>query len=81
MYCAGSSSCLDEIKVVTRQETAVYNEQTTTDRWYYEIIRLVPLLLREDRQELQCRKTVTLNTVEVMENARLAAGIRFPGDE
>lgn len=81
IYCKGSSSCLDEIKVVTKQETAVYNEQTTTDRWYYEIIRLVPLLLREDRQELQRRKTITLNTVEVMENARLAAGIRFPGDE
>ncbi len=81
IYCTGASSCLDEIRVVTKQGTAVYNDQNTTDRWQYEVQKLVPILLREDHAWLDARMQTTLAVSQVLEQTRLAAGVRFPCDE
>ena len=81
LYAAEGSAALSEIKLVTRSGEEVYNEQPNPDRWFYEVEAVTKLLLKEDYAEADRRLDTMLAVIGTMERARLAAGIRFPGDE
>lgn len=80
IYVKGGSNALSEIKVVTKEKEEVFNEQTSDNRWLMEIQNMTKLLLAEDRDILKERLSVMEDVMEVLENARKAAGIFFPGD-
>lgn len=71
---------LKSVRVVTRSGDETYNLQDNTDRWKYEVEELVRLMLSEDYFDLNEMLSVSLETVRVMESARLDAGIKFPND-
>lgn len=80
LYIEGGSNGLRRIRVVTRESEKLYNEQPDDSRLYYEIKELTRLLAQGDPAPFRERMQITLNTIEVMENARKAAGILFPGE-
>lgn len=80
IYASGGSNGLTSIRVVTKESDETFNEQDNPVRWDYEIENLTKLLLADDYDSIYERLSITLHTVEVIEEARKAAGIRFPGD-
>ena len=72
---------LKSVRVVTRSSDDTYNLQYSTDRWKYEVEELTRLMLNDDYAALNEMLSVSIETVRVIEAARLDAGIRFPGDE
>lgn len=80
IYAEGASSTLSSIRVVTKDEDITYSEQGGDDIWYHEIQTLTKLLLEEHYDVINDSHQVTLDTIHVMENARKAAGIYYPGD-
>jgi predicted dehydrogenase len=81
LYISGGSMALTGITLVTREGKEVRNLQDIDDRWYYEAVAVAKLLLEEDRAAVEAQQQVMLATVKALEEARLSAGIRFPGDE
>ena len=81
IYIENGSNGLAKIRVVTGDSDETYNDQADPDRWYYEVRELTRLLRNDDYDAIYSRLDVTLGTVAVMEAARKAAGILFPGDE
>lgn len=74
----GGCNGLAAVRVVCEGNEEVINLQDNPDRWYYEIQKLVPMLQRgEDFEEARQR---TLLQTELIETARKAAGIVYPGD-
>ncbi len=81
IYAEGASSTLSSIRVVTKDEDITYNEQGEDDIWYHEIQTLTKLLLEDAYDVITGKHQVTLDTIHVMENARKAAGLYYPGDK
>jgi len=81
IYAKGGSCSLEELEVVTKESKETFFGQVDTERWYYEIKNLIPLLLADDYETIYKKLDITLDTVEVIEKARKVAGIYFPGDE
>ena len=69
-----------ELCVTTKESEESINLQSDPDRWYYEVQALTKLFLSEDYDAVYARLGTTLETVRVIEEARKAAGILFPGD-
>lgn len=80
IYAEGGSCGMEGIRVVTKGSEEYFKGQKDTERWYYEIKNLVPLLLEDDYETIYKKLEITLDTVEVIENARKAVGIYFPRD-
>ena len=80
IYAEGGSCGMEGIRVVTKDSEEYFKGQKDTERWYYEIKNLVPLLLADDYETIYKKLDITLDTVEVIENARKAVGIYFPRD-
>ena len=80
IYIEGGSNGLRSVRIVTKNSDETVNLQPNPDRWFYEIQNLTPLLQAEDRDALYARLDAMVHTIEVVEDARLRAGIRFPGD-
>jgi len=80
IYIENGANGIQSIRTVTRKGNEFHNVQPETDRWFYEIQNLTHLLLKDDYEAVYARLDKTLETVEVMESTRIAAGIRFPGD-
>ena len=80
IYIAEGSNGLKEIRLVTKDKDETFNEQDNLDRWFYEIQAIVPMMLSEKYDEVKNRFRITLETIRVMESARKAAGILYPGD-
>ena len=80
IYIENGSNGLAGIRVVTRSSDETFNDQPDPDRWYYEVQEMTRLLRAEAREEIDSRLEGTLAAVEVIESARKAAGLRFPGD-
>ena len=80
IYVSGGSNGLDSIRVVTKEMDETFSEQENPDRWFYEVQNLTSLVLAEDYEAIYERLRITLDTVHIMETARKAAGICFPGD-
>ena len=81
LYVEGGGHSINSVRVVTKTSDETFNAQPEPNRWYYEIQNLTGLLLAEDYDAIYARLDTTIATVETMEAARKAAGIRFPGDE
>ena len=71
---------LKSVIVVTHTGEEVYNLQDSLDRWKYEVAGIVRLMQSEDYEAMKAMLSVSLETVRVMEGARLEAGIIFPCD-
>ena len=80
IYIENGSNGIQSVRTVTKTSDETRNLQSNPDRWFYEIQELTRLLLNDDRASLDARLDTTLTTVQVMESARKAAGILFPGD-
>lgn len=81
IYAEGGSCSLRNLKVVTKESEECFWGQEDEERWNYEMKHLTERLLADDYDGLYKKLDITLNTVEIMEHARVKAGIRFPGDE
>lgn len=81
IYAEGGSCSLRRLKVVTKEGEETFWGQNDEERWDYEMKYLTGLLLSDDYDTIYKKLDITLDTVEVMENARKAAGIYFSGDE
>ena len=77
---AAEPNGLKSIRVVTRSNDETINLQDSSDRWSYEIRELVRLMLSDEHEAVNEMLSVSLETVRVMESARLEAEIIFPGD-
>ena len=75
------SNGLKSVRVVTRSSDETYNLQGDSDRWKYEVEELARLMLSDDYSAVRGMLAVSIETVRVMEAARLEAGIVFPCDE
>ena len=80
IYIEGGSNGIAQVKVVTKEREETLNEQSSPDRWFYEVQNLTGFLLRDDREAIGQRLRVMLDVVKTMESARKKAGILFPGD-
>ena len=80
IYIENGSNGLRSIRVVTKASDESFNDQLDPDRWFYEIQAVTRLFLEEDTAAVRERLNTTLQTVQVIESARKAAGIFFPGD-
>ena len=80
IYIQDGSNGLARIRVVTKKEGITYNQQDNPDRWYYEVQELTRLLLADDYDSIYSRLDITLKVTGIIEDARRAAGILFPGD-
>ena len=80
IYIQDGSNGLARIRVVTKKEDITYNQQDNPDRWYYEVQELTRLLLADDYDSIYSRLDITLKVTGIIEDARRAAGILFPGD-
>ena len=76
----GGASGFCEIKVVTRQNSAVHSHQPEPDRWYYEVQELTRLYLAEDMEKINARHKIILDTVTTMCELRASAGLVYPHD-
>lgn len=81
LYIEDGANGLKSVRVVTREEDRLYNEQPDPNRWHYEIKELSEKLRREDRAFFRERLDTTLEAVALMERIRRGAGLKFPGDE
>ena len=81
LYCNRGSNGIGEIQVVTKESQEVFNEQDDRDLRHYEGVKIPELMLNGDHETLEKGLQVMVDTIEVIENARKAAGILFPGDE
>ncbi len=80
VYVKDGPNGIAEVRIVTKTSEETINLQSDPDHWFYEVQELTRLYLAEDYDAVYSRLDTTLGTVKVIEQARLAAGIRFPGD-
>lgn len=80
IYLEGSAGELRSVRTVRKNCDETRNAQTDPDRWIYEVREVTRILREGDQEAAERRLERTLETVEVMESARKAAGIRYPGD-
>ena len=76
----GGCNGLDRIRVVAEGRDEILDLQPNPDRWYYEMQALTPMLLKGDRKAFDDARERTLLQTELIENARKAAGIVYPGE-
>ena len=77
----GGSCSLRNLKVVTKDCEEEFWGQVDEERWDYEIKNLTKHLLSDDYEGIYKKLDITLQAVEIIENARKEAGIYFPGDK
>lgn len=80
IYVRDGSAAFTDVRVVTRDGEAVYDEQPNPDRWFYEVQAVTKLLLEERYDEMNRRLDTMLDVISTIEKARKKAGILFPGD-
>lgn len=82
IYVPGSPNALEQVRVGSRLSGQVrtINRQPDGHQWYYELLGLSELLGKNDLNECYRRLDLTLQVMEVLENARTKAGIVFPAD-
>lgn len=75
-----TSNWLKQLHVVTKTTDEVLSLQEPGTNYLYEIQAIAALLLQEDHQALHRYQQTTLDVMEVLESARIGAGILFPVD-
>ena len=74
------SNGLAQIRVVTRTSDETFNAQPDPARLSYEVQALTKIFLAEDHAALQRLMDTTVAVMEVLEQARQSAVIRYPGE-
>ena len=74
------SNGLAQIRVVTRTSDETLNVQPNPERLSYEVQELTRIFLAEDQAALDRLMETTVSVMEVLEQARQSAGIRYPGE-
>ena len=74
----GGSNGLRSLSLETRSGREELNDQADGSRWSCEFSELTRLLLAEDHDACAARRTVTVETVRLMEKIRTDAGLIFP---
>ena len=80
IHIRDGSNGITRVEVVTKTSRETFNLQDNPDRWYYEVRELTQLMLEDDYDAIYRSLDITLDVVEIIENARKEAGIIFPGD-
>ena len=80
IYITNGSNGIAEVRVVTKNSDETYNEQSNSDRRFYEVQNLTRLVLADDYDAIYDRLEVMLDVVDILESSRKEAGILFPGD-
>ena len=75
----GGSNGLRSLSLETRDGREELNDQSDDNHWSYEFSELVRLLLAEDHAACAAHRTLTLETVRLMEGLRRDARLAFPG--
>ena len=73
-------SRLNSIRLVTKDSDTTESLQPDANHWLYEVRELTRILLDGDTETLAQMEQLTLAVQETLEEARLGAGIRFPGE-
>lgn len=74
------SNGLAKIAVVKNGTEELFDRQEKGDRWFYEMQAVTDLVLADDYDAIYQRLDIMLDVVEVLETARIKAGILFSGD-
>lgn len=74
------SNGLANIRLVTRTGEEIFNAQPNPARLSYEVQALTEIFRSEDYKKLKELEETTLAVMEVLEEARKTAGIRYPGE-
>lgn len=80
IYIKNGSNGIAEVKVETKDSKEIFNEQESSDRWYYEVQNLTRMVLEDQYEAIYKKLDIMLDVIEVLEGSRKAAGICFPGD-
>lgn len=80
IYIKNGSNGIAEVKVETKDSKEIFNEQESSDRWYYEVKNLTRMVLEDQYEAIYKKLDIMLDVIEVLESSRKAAGICFPGD-
>ena len=80
IYIKNGSNGIEQIEVVTKQGTEIFDAQPDPDRWYYEVQNIAKKVLEGDREYFAERLSVTANAIEVITKVRKEAGIWFTGE-
>ena len=80
LYCNGGCNGIGEIQVITKTTKETFNEQDGGDLRHYEAVKIPELMLKGDTETFEKGLAVMTDVIEIIENARKAAGIIFPGD-
>ena len=80
IYVSGGANGIAGVQVVTKTENETFNLQENPNRWFYEVQGITRQVLSGDREGFRAGLDTMLTVIEVLENSRKAAGIRFPGD-
>ena len=86
LYVNEGTNGIVSVRIVTKEEDRTCDLQDMkvsgpTNRYYYEIREIARLMLEEKAEEFDRRLSATIDTIEVIEEARKSAGIYFPEDE
>lgn len=80
IYIENGANGIASFRVVTKEGAETFNAQPDPDRWFYEVQGVTELLHRGDHAGAEARLETTRSVIEVLEDTRMEAGIRFPGD-
>lgn len=80
IYIENGANGIERVRTVTKTSDETINEQPNPDRWFYEVRALTKLMLADAYDAIYERLDVTLDVAEVLEKARKASGIYFPGE-
>lgn len=80
IYVSGGANGIAGVQIVTKTENETFNLQENPNRWFYEVQGVTRKVLSGDREGFRAGLDTMLTVIEVLENSRKAAGIRFPGD-
>lgn len=76
----GSNSCSEITLEAGADSKLPFTRQDDALHWCYEAEELTAILQSQNKAAYEYRKRLTLDVIEVMEQARINAGIRFPSD-
>jgi len=81
IYVQDGSSGLTQIKVVTKEGEEIINRQEPVSRWWMEVREIVKIVKARDYEDCYKRLEVMQDVIQILENARKAAGIWFTEEE
>ena len=82
IYVDGGSNGIADVRLVLKEHEEHWNEQTAkipgeSNRWFYEVQGLVKMMLEDDKERSYRQVLVAADVMDVIEDARREAGIRF----